>query len=227
MLWGNDAAGGNDRAAEAELQDVIQVETTFDGVACLLADGRVISWGRFRVPDESLENFSHVFNKLYATVSTFVAWRPDGSIFTWGDGRFGGTLPDELVGQPVDEVVGSGAALAALLPDRTCVMWGYSYRTESQHHRRIINVKKICASEKAFAVITSRGSVVTTGGDGSDISSIHHLLRSGGDEIVASNFGGFCALKRDTNELITWGTREGGSDSTPIQEMWKELHIEG
>ena len=114
------------------LRHVQQFEATEEeGVAALLADGRVIASGA-RLPRELQERLGKPgsVKQIASTAKAFCALLTDGQVVTWGDPRAGGDLrnggswhiPYRLA--DVTRVEATDRAFAAILADGSAVAWG-------------------------------------------------------------------------------------------------------
>ena len=83
-----------------------QIQAT-PGVAAILADGSVVSWGRqdFGGDISAVGDQLRGVQQIQATVGAFAAILEDGSVVTWGDAYYGGdssAVRDQLKGVAAD-----------------------------------------------------------------------------------------------------------------------------
>ena len=165
--------------------------------------------------------------KVYSTyMGGFVGLRDDGSITTWGDSTYGGSLPQsvstQLTGHRVEEIFSGNCAFAALTDGGMVVTWGGGQcggDSSAVAQKLASGVDSVYATTTdgfstkygAFAALKTDGSVVTWGdaSSGGDSSGVASRLTSGVSKVVA-NLYNFAALK-DDGSVVTWG--EEGFDN--------------
>ncbi|CAK9049940.1 Probable E3 ubiquitin-protein ligase HERC1 (HECT domain and RCC1-like domain-containing protein 1) (HECT-type E3 ubiquitin transferase HERC1) (p532) (p619) [Durusdinium trenchii] len=99
--------------------------------------------------------------------AAFAARRTDGSVYSWGEARYGGdssAVQAQLV--KVQQLAASYAAFAALKSDGTVVVWGdadYGGHVPEEVQSQLKEVRELSATRYAFAALCSHGRVVTWG----------------------------------------------------------------
>ena len=80
--------GGNSLDVQSQLDNVIDIFSTWGAFAALKQDGSVVTWGSKRHGGDSTAaqgdlqaNVAHIYSSSVA----FAAVKKDGSIVTWGD----------------------------------------------------------------------------------------------------------------------------------------------
>ena len=192
-------SGGGDYG-DLHIEDIAQpwcpvksIATADLAVAALLEDGGVVCWGdEFEGGDcqavqRQLTRPGRSVTQIAGCSRGFCAVLSDGSVVTWGD----------IAGRATDvvEVKGAGSGFVALTADGRVVCIGSEGHELPSRLRNLRNVVQLEATEKAFAVRLSDGSVVAWGHRefGGDCSNIGADWLTGIVQIVAAT-AAFAAL---------------------------------
>ena len=86
MTRGDAASGGDCSAAQAQLQNVLQIQATSRAFAAILGDGSVVTWGSAFSGGDSTAVQDQLRNvqQIQASCDAFAAILGDGSVVTWG-----------------------------------------------------------------------------------------------------------------------------------------------
>ncbi|MCE2572840.1 Ig-like domain-containing protein [Motilimonas eburnea] len=183
-------------------------------------------------------------SSLMSNKASYAALRQDGSVVTWGEPKYGGTMisngvdvSEQLNGfNPVKKLISTNLAFAALRKDGSVVAWGYqawggALVSDGEDVSAKVTddsnpVIDIFGSISSFAALRRDGSVVTwgdsaTGGtmtsNGADVSG--ELDGVALDVLhIYSNDYSFAALRQD-GSVVTWGDAQYGGDSSQIQNQ--------
>ena len=150
-----------------------------------------------------MEGVSSHVKKVFSTSISFTFLKNDGSVIFWGN-DYG---PQDLQLPPGTTVITNKFEYAALIPGGTVVTWGLSRGggNKSDFKSKLVNVRKLFATEEAFAALKKDGSVITWGAIGENVtrSELELSLGSGVRSIVTTAHA-FAALKED-GSVVSWG----------------------
>eukprot|EP00438_Fugacium_kawagutii_P010706 Skav212508 [mRNA] locus=scaffold2713:92564:93817:+ [translate_table: standard] len=165
------------------------------GALAALVDGEVITWGRYRPPEDvHLKEIS----QLCATEDVFCALRQDGHVISWG-GTDDGALVHQVLG-PAVQLAATLRAFLAIAADGRAMTWG------SASHGAVLGgqplpplrcrAKKVAATGFRFAVLQEDGVVVNWGRGGLQVLAEEVMDLSASEDT-------FVALRKD-GTLLTW-----------------------
>ena len=175
-----------------------------DSSGCVLEGAATLEAANVRNGDLLMLQISQV--RICACVHAFAAILGDGSVVSWGDGRYGGDsrrVQEQL--KNVQHIKSSDTAFAAILADGHVVSWGEarSGGDSSAVHDQLKDVQQIQASRAAFAAILKDGSVRTWGNPrcGGDSQAVRDRLQD--VQQIQSTCEAFAAILRD-GSVVTW-----------------------
>lgn len=210
---------------------VVSIKANRFGAAALYEDGSVLSWGGYKVNNNSPTVQTELDGRikavsLHSTTSAFAALREDGSVVTWGTPESGGdssSVSAKLNGDiDVVSITGISHAFAALRKDGSIVTWGWSDSNSlASSPNGQVQAISIIGNNTSFASLHEDGSV-STWGDHSAVGNIAldpHLV-DGAVNVVSitgnnSAFSAFAALRED-GSVVTWGNSTYGGDSSDV-----------
>ena len=155
--------------------------------------------------------------EIHAAHSLFVASLTDGSVVTWDP------LQDQL--RNVKEITeAADLGMAALLAEASVVTWatwGDEAIFRGSEATRLRHVRRVRATDRAFAAL-AEGSVVTWGeADGG--GSSHRVQEQLKDvQEIYSSRRAFAALLA-CGSVVTWGNPQYGGDSSGVQDQLKNV----
>lgn len=217
--------GGRDTDAssiQSQLQGIVKVVGNERSFAALRSDGAIVTWGWSGTGGDFSTRASDLFSgksadgrfkDVIAIGYTFYGTLESGKLvrFGWSSGLFSGKQPDiKNIKKAVQVDVGARAVLGAdgtLYQDGWINSWDRSERPRNDL-TTLIDVQDVVATNRAFAVLKTDGSVYSWGlkSDNDAFAEIAPLLKSGVVSIVSSRAGGFAALKAD-GSVICWNNR--------------------
>jgi hypothetical protein len=143
-------------------------------------------------------------NTEHINFSSFAALKRDGTVFAWGNSRFGGTPPVGLLG--VRKIFSTPSAYAALKTDGTVVTWGFDL-IGGPVPSGLKNVNEIFFADNGVAALLTDGTVAAWGD--SSAGGIAPAGLTGVAQIYSAG-SAFAALKTDGN-VVAWGKYWNGS----------------
>jgi alpha-tubulin suppressor-like RCC1 family protein len=236
VTWGNIQAGGGITEELNNLQK-LKVELEAKGIKITAAQ-------ETRLQD--LQNITTGVKEIYSTGTAFAELKNDGSVVTWGNAAYGGTIPTTLVSEldgkdgagenkDVTNIFSTNTAFAALRKDGSVVTWGYStdkvnYGGNSSAVTAQLNdstnkVQQIFSTNTAFAALRKDGSVVTWGNAayGGTIPTTLVGELDGKDETGENRDVKFIysndvafAAVRADGSVVTWGNITAGGSTSNV-----------
>ena len=92
FTWGDPGWGADSSAVRDQLRGVKQIQATDRAFAAILADGSVVTWGRFRLGLWTVQQFemsSRMCSRSRPQAGPLPQFLADGSVVTWGDPDWG------------------------------------------------------------------------------------------------------------------------------------------
>ena len=210
-VWGDPNAG----AMMGSVLPYGFVELTANGNAFVgrKTDTRLVAWGAGRADDlippqyGGLPGTTHV----YGASEAFAVRRLNNPVVAWGrswDGDFGGTIPDGLILNDVEDIMGSFRAFAALRAGGRVVAWGNpGYGGGSPNLSGIASLG--CANAQAFCVLNNNQQVQSWGTQ--DYGGYGAPVPNSNVVEVVSTWRAFAARRSD-GTVGAWGRPlEGGT----------------
>ncbi len=266
VTWGKGSYGGvpyyndpeTDNRVDITLSGIKTVFSADYAFAALKEDDTVVTWGNAqgggapyyydhtdkRVSvQEALSSGSGV-KDIFSTIYAFAALKEDGTVVTWGDGRYGGApyyyYDDSETSNRVDvtlsgikTVFSTNYAFAALKEDGTVVTWGdrsnggAPYYADPETNNLVdvtlSGIKTIFSTNYAFAALKEDGTVVTWGYGrhggapyyaDPETNNLVDVTLSGIKSVFSSPLA-FAAIKKD-GSVVTWG--DGSRGGAPYRE---------
>lgn len=204
VSWGNPNYGGYNYHVQHQFDSPKEIASAQFGFAVINNDNSLVTWGSFLDEITPPTHVTKIFSRQ--TGWSFAAFKPDGSVASWGHPAYGGSSAGVDLSNIVD-ISPASWAFAGLKQDGTVVVWGHPNQggsVDSQTAAQLKQVDKIFASNWSFAALKSDGTVVTWGDeeDGGDSSKVQDQLTHV-SSIVASS-AAFTALKTD-GSIVSWG----------------------
>ncbi|MGC3834076.1 heme acquisition protein HasA [Moritella viscosa] len=179
----------------------------------------MVSWGNKDAGNNLTKKLTDVAY-IFSTNKAFSALKSDGSVKTWGDGKFGGDS-SALMGyfssylEYIVSISSTNSAFTALTKDGTIFTWGNKAEggNGSTIKAPLTGINSIYSTNSAFSALKPNGDVVTwgnkaEGGDSSTVSgNLHNVI-----SIYSTNTA-FAALKSN-GDVVTWGYNINSSNST-------------
>ncbi|MGV2814598.1 hypothetical protein ACE3HA_24060, partial [Enterobacter cancerogenus] len=150
------------------------------------------------------------------------ARQDDGSVVAWGDSRYGGSVPADVVAlRDIVAVTGNYYSFAALRQEGSVVAWGDSYNGGSvpADIAALQDIVAVTGSFYSFAALRQDGSVVAWGDSSyggsvpADIAALRGIVALTGGQ------GAFAGLRQDGSVVAWGGTNNGGSVPAGIAEL--------
>ncbi|CAJ1345137.1 unnamed protein product [Effrenium voratum] len=214
VTWGHPKRGGDSHGVQEQFRNVKQIQATWGAFAAVKGDGTVVTWGDPGIGGDSSRVKAQLtrVQQLQATwLGAFAAIRHDGSVVTWGHPRYGGDssqVREKLTS--VRSLQATHRAFAALRDDGTVVTWGEP-QSGGDCVEQLSDVTHIQANDRAFAALVGDGAVVAWG----DVKPVAEYLTQV-QQIQATSFGGFCAIRSDGTS-VAFGHCAVGGDCGKVQ----------
>ena len=244
VTWGDPDSGGDSRAVQEDLRDVVQIKAAGAAFAAIRRDGSVVTWGCRGLGGDSSRvrsQLRHV-NQIQANMDAFAAITEDGRVVAWGDPEAGGDcslVSDQL--HDVKQIQSTMRAFAALRADGRVVTWGDEECggdcTDVRHE--LENVRKIAGGQGnfAFAAITALGRIVVWDGLDSAVhetglDNIEYFYLSDPYRWVAATEDGCLALRltsRQGNAVLKvpdFGTKMQSLDKASVALIQRDGTVE-
>ncbi|NDC35842.1 MAG: hypothetical protein EBZ51_10820, partial [Synechococcaceae bacterium WB9_2_112] len=178
------------------------------------------SWKRLIVDQNHYPSIPGRNASEFQNEGAFAALRADGSVVSWGNAYYGGSMSAAVasaLATDVAQVFSSSLAFAAVRDDGSVVSWGapeYGGDNSAVADALKGGVSSVASTTGAFAALRADGSVVTWGGSGygGDSSAVAGQINgSGGIKVnkLFSSTAAFAALRSD-GSVITWGDAAKG-----------------
>ncbi|OLP81171.1 hypothetical protein AK812_SmicGene38317 [Symbiodinium microadriaticum] len=161
LAWGDVCSGSP--GLPRELRGVRQVAACSGGLAALLSNGQVLSWGSSCPKEVGQLTDIH---EIHATEEAFAALLGDGSVICWGSERLGGNsaeVKEQLF--DIKLLAASLGAFVAIREDGRIISWGqpcYGARSVDEPYE-LHGVLQLVATRGAFAALLDTGGVVSWG----------------------------------------------------------------
>ena len=215
IAWGSKEHGGEAKAVQQNLRNVLSIYATRSAFAALKESGTIVTWG------DPLQggypgNISYLLANVVEIVSTqeaFAALKEDWTVVTWGDRGKPYTIESNIK----KLVASRGGAFAALKWDNSVITWGiniYGADVGSLVYELKWGVMDIYANHSGFAALKEDGSVLSWGEHTADETFKKMAPYLGAREetdpkrivtIISSPFtNAFFAIRRD-GTFISWG----------------------
>ena len=171
--------------------------------------------------------------EVQGSTGAFAAIKTDRTVIAWGSRMFGGianAVQDQLRTLEIRGPEKEGLKFETRLQDTT------RFQDTTRYYKRVgtctntkkvlvfvsRNVKKLQASERAFAALLEDGSVLTWGDPdfGGDSSAVRDQLK-GVQDIQASERA-FAAIRKD-GSVATWGARSYGGDCSAVRDRLRHV----
>ena len=231
-------AGVRFESVQSQLQDVKQIQASFEGFAAIKADGTVVTWGSELSGGNSASVREHLRNVscIAAAGHAFGALRRDGSVVTWGAEDVGGcsaSVQSKL--RDVLHIKGCPHGFGAVTESRHVVFWGFpdeyylnmeeteGYRVRGTFDTKLQEVQQLQLFDNSCAAVSKDGHVAIWGPCGNlrKSRSLSFFERQQMGEVACiqvNQSGAFAALCKD-GTVVTWGFGPSGGDSTAVQEQ--------
>ena len=166
--WGEGSVTHQQLEGLNNLTDVVEIFTSLQAYAALMADGSVYTWGNVDYGGNSQSAQSQLTDivDIKPGGHAFAAIKSDGGVIAWGDALRGGDLSsvkNELHG--VVDVIPSYQSMAALKNDGTVVTWGRpGYGGDSGAIKHLlVDVESVASNYFSYCAVKKDGSLVSWG----------------------------------------------------------------